>query len=92
MGVEDRTAVELALSGRMLGDVGHPQLVRCVPGELPCDKITGWALRLFAGRSACVWVLANPWIPSLRIAAFTALGLTVMPYPSRSSAVIVRFP
>ena len=34
----------------------------------------------------------NPWMERRRIAAFTALGLTVMPYPSRSSARILRFP
>jgi hypothetical protein len=40
-GVENHAAVQLSLSGRVLGDVGHPQLVRALPSELPLHEVLG---------------------------------------------------
>ena len=37
--VEDDAVVDLALPGGVLGDVGHPQLVRRVTRELTADEI-----------------------------------------------------
>ena len=38
-GVENDAAVELALAGRVLGDVGHPELVGPVAAELAPNEI-----------------------------------------------------
>ena len=38
-GVLDRAQLQLAVHGRMLGDVGQPQPVRCGCGERPLDQI-----------------------------------------------------
>ena len=53
--VEDHAAVQLALAGGVLGDVGDPQLIGGVPGELALDQVsdghggrnslTAWARR-----------------------------------------------
>jgi hypothetical protein len=79
MRVKDRATVELALPFRVLSDVGQPQLVRGIARELPGNEVA-------CGRSVCLRAASlalrragNPWIPSRRIAAFTALGLTVIP-------------
>lgn len=37
--VVDRAQVELALAGRVFGDVGQPQLVRGVGGEPAVDQV-----------------------------------------------------
>jgi hypothetical protein len=39
--VEHDRAVELALPGGVLGDVGDPQLVRFMPGEVAVDEVGG---------------------------------------------------
>jgi hypothetical protein len=39
--VEHDRAVELALAGGVLGDVGDPQLVRSMPGEVAVDQVGG---------------------------------------------------
>jgi len=40
-GVEDHRAVHLALSRRMLGDIGDPQLIRLVAMKLSLDAVAG---------------------------------------------------
>ena len=40
-GIEDGGAVHLALSRRMLGDVGDPQLIGLVAMKLPVDTVAG---------------------------------------------------
>src|SRR6266699_5717507 len=40
-GVEHDGAVHLAFPGRMLGDVGDPELIRLVAMEVPLDAIAG---------------------------------------------------
>lgn len=37
--VFDRTEVELAFAGAVLGDIAEPQLIWCIGGELPADQI-----------------------------------------------------
>jgi hypothetical protein len=39
--IQHHTAIQLALPSRVLGDVGHPQLVGCRPVELALDQVTG---------------------------------------------------
>jgi hypothetical protein len=39
--IQHDAAVQLALSSRMLGDVGHPQLVRGWPVEAALDQVRG---------------------------------------------------
>lgn len=41
VGVEHGAAVDLALSGGVLGDVGDPELVRPGAGELALDAVAG---------------------------------------------------
>jgi hypothetical protein len=42
--VEHHRAVDLALAGRMLGDVGDPEPVRFGPCEVPSDEVAGGGL------------------------------------------------
>jgi hypothetical protein len=39
--IQDDAAVHLAFPGGMLGDIGHPQLVRCRPVEAALNQIGG---------------------------------------------------
>lgn len=57
--VEDHVAVELALAGGVLGDVGDPELVWAVAPEVPFDQV----VRVFAEgtfRSAPQWESGQP--------------------------------
>ena len=87
--IENHRAIDLAFTGRMLGDVGDPQLVATLPPELPLHAIV------------CGGDVGNPSVSrparnSLQIrAAHQALhGLSAYGYPcpSVSSAWTRRTP
>jgi hypothetical protein len=40
-GIQHHRAVDLAFTGGVFGDVGHPQLVWAGAGELPLDQVSG---------------------------------------------------
>jgi hypothetical protein len=46
VGIQHDRAVDLALAGGVLGDIGHPQLVRSGAGELAVDQVGGDLVRL----------------------------------------------
>ena len=76
--VLDRAEVELALAGAVLGDVGQPQLVRCVGGEVAARR----GRRAPAGRPcrSCRACLPNtlhqPLSEQIRHAVRSAIGCT----------------
>jgi hypothetical protein len=80
-GVVDRAQVELAVHGRVLGDVGQPQPVRCGCGQRPLDQIV--VDRRSRGSAAGVLLKIRCWVPS----RLTRLRLAVMPWPASSSVM-----
>jgi hypothetical protein len=77
MGVQDSATVELALASRMLGYVREPQLVRRVTSELPGDQIARGSTVALGSARRLPLRAGRPWMPRRRMAAFTALRLTV---------------
>jgi hypothetical protein len=52
-GVQHDRQVQPAFAGALLGDVGHPQPIRCWWGEVPLDQVRCWdSLRVAAGQTA----------------------------------------
>ena len=57
--IQHHTAIQLALSSRVLGDVGHPQLVGCRPVEPALDQVSGGRNVGLAAGSACLILAAH---------------------------------
>src|SRR4051794_28887323 len=81
--VEDDRAVDLALPGRVLGDVGQPELIRTLSPEDAVDEVVGGRS---AGHARHLRAPLRPAIPARCISIATALWPTRIPRPSTSSA------
>ena len=73
-GVNDDREIHLALDGGMLGDIGNPQPVRAVRGELARDQIVaGNRVRVAAGATTAAFVDPDdPIDPHQSLDAFAA--------------------
>lgn len=88
--VEDRRQVDLALAGRMLGDIHHQQAVRFGRRELAVHQIVRWLgvrSRRVQPRSMRRWI---PATPACRISRSTRLREQRIPSPKDQFGVDAR--
>jgi hypothetical protein len=89
-GVDDTTQIDLALGGRVLGDVAAPEPIRTVHAEVAIDQV-----RIRRGRRVAAGTsppAARPMQPDDAMQAHEALHLFVIDPPAEAEAQLMDHP